>query len=276
VNNVTLPKRSRKTTNALTEYILRTRQPLLIRSDLENVRARLGVTYIPPDPAKSFCGAPIIVGGHASGVMVAISCAQEFAFELQDLEVMKTAAAQVSVAVENARLFQEEKRRSRQLAFLNNISKTAISSQDSSRCWRRSCRRFRRRSNSITSVSGFWTTRRKTLKFAPRLELQHRRVASGFRWRGILGRVARSGETALVQSTEQNPALGILADSRSVLCIPSARGNASGVLNVESKSESAFTPDDKLILGTLADLLATALHNSFVFQKLQRQSITDG
>src|SRR5882724_4108415 len=40
VNNVTLPKRSRKTTNALTEYILRTRQPLLIRSDLENVRAR--------------------------------------------------------------------------------------------------------------------------------------------------------------------------------------------------------------------------------------------
>jgi GAF domain-containing protein len=107
VSGVTLPKRSRKTTNALTEYILRTRQPLLIRSNLENVRARLGVTYIPPEPAKSFCGAPIFVGGQASGVMVAISCTQEFAFELRDLEVMKTAAAQVSVAVENARLFQD-------------------------------------------------------------------------------------------------------------------------------------------------------------------------
>jgi len=187
VNNVTLPKRSRKTTNALTEYILRTRQPLLIRSDLENVRARLGVTYIPPDPAKSFCGAPIIVGGHASGVMVAISCAQEFAFELQDLEVMKTAAAQVSVAVENARLFQEEKRRSRQLAFLNNISKTAISSQDSEQMLARSCRRFRRRSNSITSVSGFWTTRRKTLKFAPRLELQQGAWQEDSAGVGILG-----------------------------------------------------------------------------------------
>ena len=49
-----------------------------------------------------------------------------------------------------------------------------------------------------------------------------------------------------------------------------------GVLNVESREENAFAPEDVLILNTLADLLATALHNSFVFQKLQQQSITDG
>src|SRR6201999_4075055 len=40
--------------------------------------------------------------------------------------------------------------------------------------------------------------------------------------------------------------------------------------------EDAFTPQDVIIMKTLADLLATALHNSFVFQKLQTQSITDG
>jgi two-component system, cell cycle response regulator len=49
-----------------------------------------------------------------------------------------------------------------------------------------------------------------------------------------------------------------------------------GVLNVESRGENAFSPQDVLILNTLADLLATALHNAFVFQKLQQQSITDG
>ena len=48
------------------------------------------------------------------------------------------------------------------------------------------------------------------------------------------------------------------------------------MLNVESRDENAFAPQDVLILNTLADLLATALHNSFVFQKLQQQSITDG
>jgi diguanylate cyclase (GGDEF)-like protein len=48
------------------------------------------------------------------------------------------------------------------------------------------------------------------------------------------------------------------------------------VLNIESRDENVFAPQDVLILNTLADLLATALHNSFVFQKLQQQSITDG
>jgi GAF domain-containing protein len=32
----------------------------------------------------------------------------------------------------------------------------------------------------------------------------------------------------------------------------------------------------RLIMSALADLLATALHNANVFQKLQQQSITDG
>jgi diguanylate cyclase (GGDEF)-like protein len=68
-----------------------------------------------------------------------------------------------------------------------------------------------------------------------------------------------------------------LPDARSVLCLPISYGETLlGVLNVESRSESAFAPQDELILNTLADLLATALHNSFVFQKLQQQSITDG
>src|SRR5438132_579330 len=70
---------------------------------------------------------------------------------------------------------------------------------------------------------------------------------------------------------------GVLPDSHAVLCILITYGEKlQGVLNVESERESAFSPQDVLILNTLADLLATALHNSFVFQKLQQQSITDG
>ena len=277
-NNVPLPKRSRPTTNALTEYILRTRQPLLIRSDLENARARLGVTYVPHVPALSFCGAPIFVAGRAAGVMVAMSFDRENAFEQRDLDVMKTAAGQVSVAVENARLFAEEQRRSRQLAFLNNISKTAISNQDSEQMLAEIVQEIQKTFQFDHIGIGILDYATKDIEIRAEAgttaQARGKRIPLGV---GILGRVARSGETALVQSTDQNPALGILQDSRSVLCIPVSYGETLlGVLNVESKRESAFTPDDKLILGTLADLLATALHNSFVFQKLQRQSITDG
>ena len=62
--------------------------------------------------------------------MTAMSTNREYVFEQRDLEVLKTAAGQVSVAIENARLFAEEQRRSRQFAFLNSVSKTAISSED--------------------------------------------------------------------------------------------------------------------------------------------------
>ncbi|MBV8051451.1 MAG: GAF domain-containing protein, partial [Acidobacteriaceae bacterium] len=125
-----LPKRARKYDNGLTEYILRTAQPLLIRSDLEKARERLGTTFVPPNPSKCFCGAPILLGGKPAGVMAAMSTEREYVFEQRDLEVLQTAAGQVSVAVENARLFAEEQRRARQFSFLNSISKTAISSED--------------------------------------------------------------------------------------------------------------------------------------------------
>src|SRR5262249_1501142 len=94
---------------------------------------------------------------------------------------------------------------------------------------------------------------------------------------GIVGRVARTCETALVQTTGEPNLQGILPDSCAVLCIPITYSErVLGVLNVESKREDAFSPQDVLIMRTLADLLATALHNVFVFQKLQQQSITNG
>src|SRR6266446_3937520 len=130
VKGEVLPKRSRKDGNGLTEYVIRAGQPLLIRSDLEKARERLGATYIAGTPAKCFCAAPILFGGKPAGVMAAMSTDREYVFEQRDLEVMQIAAGQVSVAVENARLFTEEQRRARQFAFLNNISKTAISSED--------------------------------------------------------------------------------------------------------------------------------------------------
>src|SRR6202034_1215481 len=125
-----LAKRKRKLENAFTEYVIRTGQPLLIRSDLEKTRARLGLNYKPDHPAKCLCAAPILLGSKPAGVRVAMSTAREYVFEQRDVDVMMTAAGQVSVAVENARLFAEEQRRSRQLGFLNNISRTAISSDD--------------------------------------------------------------------------------------------------------------------------------------------------
>jgi len=273
-----LPKRSRKVANGFTEYILRTGQPLLIESDLEQVRSKLGVDFVPPRPARSFCAAPILLGGKPAGVMAALSTERELQFVARDLEVMQTVAGQLGVAVENARLFTEEQRRAKHLAFLNNISKMAISSEDAAQMMADIVREIQK--NFLYDHIGIgimdYATKDIEIKAEAGTTSQTlgRRIAVGS---GVLGKVARTGVSALVQNAGPGQLAGVLPESRAVLCLPISYGETLlGVLNVESRDENAFAPQDVLILNTLADLLATALHNSFVFQKLQQQSITDG
>src|SRR5438874_2970552 len=244
-----LLKRSRKVANGLTEYIIRTGQPLLIRSDLEKARERLGVTLVPPRPAKCFCAAPILLGGKPAGVMAAMSMDREYVFEQRDLEIMETAAGQVSVAVENARLFAEEQRRSRQFAFLNSISKTAISSEDAEQMLAEIVGHIQKnfRFDHIGIGLLDYVTKNIEIKAEAGATTQAlgKRIPLGT---GILGRVARTGETALVHTTGETPLQGVLAGARSVLCIPLSYGDRLlGVLNVESQNEDAFTPQDVLI-----------------------------
>jgi len=273
-----LPKRTRKVTNGLTEYIIRTGQPLLVRSDVEKTKERLGVTFVPPRPAKCFCGAPILLGGHPAGVMAAMNVDREYVFEQRDLEIMQTAAGQVSVAVENARLFGEEQRRARQFAFLNSISKTAISSEDAEQMLAEIVghiqKNFRFDHIGIGILDYFTKDIEIKAEAGATAQALGKRIPLGV---GILGRVARTGESALVQTSLGENLQGVLPGSRSVLCIPIIYGETLlGVLNVESQKEDAFTPQDVLVMNTLGDLLATALHNTYVFKQLQQQSITDG
>src|SRR3984957_13834208 len=277
-DNRVLPKRTRERRNAFTEYVIRTGEPLLIRSDLEKTRTRLGITHVPERPARCLIAVPIFMGNKPAGVMVAMHPDREFVFEQRDLDVLVTAAGQVSVAVENARLFAEEQRRSRQLAFLNNISRTAISSDDPVHMLGQIVREIQKNFSFDHIGIGLLDYGTKEIEIKAEAgataHAMGRRIPLGA---GILGRVARTGERALVQNALPGNLSGILPDSRAVLCIPITYGEMLlGVLNIENRNENAFSPQDVLILNTLADLLATALHNAFVFQKLQQQSITDG
>jgi diguanylate cyclase (GGDEF)-like protein len=273
-----LPKRSRKASNGLTEYIIKTGEPLLIESDLEQVRSKLGVDFVPPRPARSFCAVPIFLGGKPVGVMAALSTERESQFLDRDLEVMQTAAGQLGVAIENARLFTEEQRRARHLAFLNSISKMAISSEDAEQMMADIVREIQKNFRYDHIGIGIMDYATKDIEIKAEAgttsQTLGRRVAVGS---GVLGKVARTGVSALVQNAGPGQLAGVLPESRAVLCLPISYGETLlGVLNIESRDENAFAPQDVLILNTLADLLATALHNSFVFRKLQQQSITDG
>src|SRR6185312_14937974 len=101
-------KRSRKLANGITEYIIRTGQPLLVRYEMDKTRERIGARFVPGRPAKCFAGVPIFLNGKPAGAMAAMNVEREFAYEQRDLELLRTVAGQVAVAVENARLFADQ------------------------------------------------------------------------------------------------------------------------------------------------------------------------
>ena len=194
------------------------------------------------------------------------------------MEVLATAAGQVAVAIENARMFAQEQRRTRYLSFLNNVSQTAISSQNAEEMLDEIVEQIQKNFNYDHIGIGILDYATKEIEIKAEAgttaHAKGKRVALGV---GVLGRVARTGDTSLVQDTNATHLTGILPESRSALCIPiSYAETLLGVLNIESRRENAFEEEDTLLLRTLADLLATALHNAFVFQKMQQQSITDG
>ena len=107
---------------------------------------------------------------------------------------MKTVAGQLGVAVENARLFTEEQRRAKHLAFLNNISKTAISSQDAEQMMGDIVREIQKNFRYDHIGIGIMDYATKDIEI--KAEAGTTSLALGKRipiGSGILGKVARSG-----------------------------------------------------------------------------------
>lgn len=115
--------RSRRAGNGLTEYVLRSRKPLLIRQDYEAALEALGIAKI-GRPATSWLGVPILAGAEALGVLAVQSFSEE-AYDISHQEVLVTIAAQAAVAIQNARLYaRTDEALARRIRELDSILRT--------------------------------------------------------------------------------------------------------------------------------------------------------
>jgi diguanylate cyclase (GGDEF)-like protein/putative nucleotidyltransferase with HDIG domain len=279
MNGQFLPKRRRRARNGLTEYILRTRKPLLIREKFDQVMQELGVE--PGRTARSYCAVPILLHGEGVGVMGIVNYEETAAFDQEHVEVMTILAAQAAVAIENARLFGQEQRRAQQLSLLNNVSRKAIATLNPEEMLTTIAEEMR--ANLPYEHIGMGVLDYTTREVVVQAETSH--GMSGLHWRfklgeGLVGEAAATGTMvrmdalAPAESPRRKP---VLPDAQSAVALPIIYAEqVLGVLNVESRRPNIFREEDILLLRTLADVIASALHNAFVFQKAQEQAITDG
>ena len=277
IDGVRVSRRTRPAGNFLTEYVIRTRQPVLIRENFLEEAQKLGVE--PIRGQGCFCCVPLVAYDRAIGAMAVFSD-QDKAFDEGHLELLRVLASEASIAIENARLFQEERTKARHLTLLNTISRHAIGTLNPDEMLAKMTEELE--TGLTYDHIGIAVLEYSTREIVIQAEAGKRRGALGQRiplGTGLVGSVARNGKVATFRSTQAADAglKPMMADTAAAIGLPIFFAEQlHGVLYVESTQEVDFTEEEVLLLGTLADLIAGALHNALTFQKAQEQAITDG
>jgi diguanylate cyclase (GGDEF)-like protein/putative nucleotidyltransferase with HDIG domain len=276
-NGVRVPPRTRPLGNHITEYIIRTRQPVLIRENYPVEAQKLGID--PIQTGGCVCGVPLVAYDRAIGALV-VHSNHERAFDEGHLELMRVLASEASIAIENARLFAQERTKARHLALLNVISRDAIATLNPDEMLAKITERL----EGSLSYDHFSIGRLEyaTREIVIQAESGKRKGVTGVRvalGSGLIGHVARAGKLGIFGASNagETALKPLLGDTLSAIALPVFYGEQLlGVLNVESSTAVEFADEDILLFRTLADLIAGALHNALTFQKAQEQAITDG
>lgn len=275
VEGVRIPKRVRAAGNHMVEYVVNTGQPLLIRDRFAEEARRIG--FDPKGEAGSVCAVPLILYDRAIGV-IGVHSMRERAFDEGHVELLRVLASEAAVAIENARLFSQEQKKSRQLTLINNISNHAITTLNPEEMLAKIATEIE------TAVSydhiGIAILDYSSKELIVEAEAGTRREALGRHvglGEGLIGQVARTSQTVVVQEMNASSPKAILPGTVSAAGLPVSYGEQLlGVMYVESSEKCEFSEDEIRLLRTLADLFAGALHNALTFQKAQEQAITDG
>ncbi len=109
----------------LSSIIIESGQPLLINRNFEERMVDLGGVPMLENLPKAWLGVPVTIGSEVIGLMSVQSLFQENKFSEADVSLLSTIAANMGVAIHNARLFQEAQT-AQQVAEQANTAKSAF------------------------------------------------------------------------------------------------------------------------------------------------------
>ena len=104
-------------------HVLETREPLVINERFEETIAAFGGGFVTGEMPMSAVYVPLVVGGEATGRISLQNIDREHAFSDADVRLLTTLAGSLSVALENARLFEETRQRNAELSLINDVQR---------------------------------------------------------------------------------------------------------------------------------------------------------
>jgi len=115
------PNTKMKLGGGITDWIISNKQPLLLRENIYEQMKEIGIEPRGSESA-SYLGVPMLVGDKVTGMIAVQNYTNPLAYSNHHLDLLSSIANQVTVAIENARLFYQEQKRAEQERLVRTIT----------------------------------------------------------------------------------------------------------------------------------------------------------
>jgi signal transduction histidine kinase len=233
---------------------------------------------IRPEKARAELAVPIRLGSKTVGVLD-LQSEEIDAFNPNDVATMETLADQLSIAIENVRLYDEIRHRVNELTTLNEIIRAITSTLDLQEALTIITDHITRLLGVAATSVVLYDKTEGDLWFAAASGegsdyVRGKRLAMG---QGVAGWVVQHGEPTLVPDVSKDPRWFSDFDKEndfttcSILCVPlQAKGQTIGAFEAMNKENGPFDQEDLRLMKSLAAPAATAIENARLYEELRQ------
>ena len=256
----------------LTSQILQTREPLLL-----NQEAQFAGRTVVGTPASSYLGVPIVAGDEAIGVISVQDTTQNGRFGEADSRLLATLAANVGVAIQNARLYRDAQRQAAEMTALAEVAAEISAMLDPASVLERIAERALVLLAADTSA--VFLAEEDGALFRPFVALGSFADAvmgdTITRGEGIIGDLAKRGEAEMINDVANDGRSVTIAGTddddleyRLMAAPLRSRGEVIGMMAIWRSAPGApFTDADLSFLVGLSQQAAIAIQNARLFEE---------
>jgi GAF domain-containing protein/DNA-binding response OmpR family regulator len=256
----------------LTSRVILSRQPLLLGTFEEQLA--MGVVAVPGERAVTYLGVPVSTGDTVTGV-VSVQSYKPNAFGPSDVQLLSTIAASLSVALENARLFNTEQQRVAEMQAVSKVSQALVAEPDLDKVIQLIGDQMQEIFAADIVYVALLDKRTNMINFPYEVGQSTEAMKLGD---GLSSRIILSGEPLLINRDigQVSKELGVVRmgkEALSFLGVPIKTGkDAIGVISVQSTTtENLFNEDSLRLLTTIASNAGAAINTAQLLAETRRR-----
>jgi GAF domain-containing protein/CheY-like chemotaxis protein/tetratricopeptide (TPR) repeat protein len=272
-------------------HVILTRETLVINKNIEQESKKYGSFIFPgTEDEKSLVFVPLVAGDQGRGLISLADMEREQAFSESDVRLLQTLANAMSVALENARLFDETQRlfkeseqRAAELAIINSVQQALAAELNMQGIYDAVGDKIREIFNQADVGIRIYDPQTNVISYpyvyesGQRMAIQSRSLADT----GFAAHLLRTRETVVInenmaQAVEKFGSFVLPGTQmeKSAVYVPLVAGDqVRGLINlIDMEREHAFSESDVRLLQTLAGSMSVALENARLFDETQRRT----